>query len=63
MFNTASDTNILRSMIGMIGAAALTATIFYGTVGPDPMGKDTAEYYQTAQLQIAANPSVSALSA
>ncbi len=61
MFNNGNDTNILRSMIGMIGAAALTATIFYGTAGPDPMGKDKAEYYQTAQVQIAANPSVSSI--
>jgi hypothetical protein len=33
---TENNSNILRSLVGILGAATLTVTIFYGAVGPDP---------------------------
>lgn len=33
---TNSNDTVLRSFIGVIAAAAMTATVFYGAVGPDP---------------------------
>ncbi|MBV7256240.1 hypothetical protein KCG44_05515 [Pacificimonas sp. WHA3] len=36
MFNEPANTNILRSLVGMIAATALTVTVFYGAAGPDP---------------------------
>ena len=31
-----STPNVLRSLVGILGAATLTASIFYGAAGPDP---------------------------
>ncbi|MBV7256243.1 hypothetical protein KCG44_05530 [Pacificimonas sp. WHA3] len=36
MFNAANDTSIIRNFAGMIAAAVLTVTVFYGAAGPDP---------------------------
>ncbi|MGB7406367.1 MAG: hypothetical protein WA906_11805 [Pacificimonas sp.] len=36
MFTNHSNTNVLRSLVAIVGAALLTGTIFAGTIGPDP---------------------------
>ncbi|MBZ6380074.1 MULTISPECIES: hypothetical protein [Pacificimonas] len=46
MFNEMTNTNVLRSLIGVLGAAALTVTIFYGAAGPDP----NADYWAAATV-------------
>ncbi|MEO0500760.1 MAG: hypothetical protein AAF205_09425 [Pseudomonadota bacterium] len=47
----ATQTNVLRSLIGMVGAVTMTATVLFGALGPDPRADN---YTSTAAVQVAA---------
>lgn len=52
MYNEANNTNILRSLVGVIGAAVLTVTVFYSAAGPDPR----ADVWMASATSVAAAP-------
>jgi hypothetical protein len=51
MFTNALDTNVMRSLVGILGAAAMTITVFYGAAGPDPK----ADMWTASQVQVASS--------
>jgi|TARA_R100000501_G_scaffold13654_3_gene24972 hypothetical protein len=54
-----ANDNILRSVLGVFAAAALTLTVFYGAAGPDPR----ADSYAAAPTQAAADQTSGKLAA